>query len=984
MNINIFKVLLVFTLILSIVMINGVYAEDNQTLSSFDDDSLITEIDNSSDFGSIQKLIDKSNPGDSIYLENKTYNGNGTAITINKDISIYGAESSDTILNANDKSSIFIIPENVKVTFARITFTKGNAEYGAAINNGGKLNISNSTFTDNHAFGGAIYGSSKGDINVEDSLFTYNGGSNGAGIYNYQGKLRIVNSTFMYNHCNEGGSIYNLQATCLIYNSTFMNNTAVRGGGVYNNKGNMKIFNSKFLNNNVEHLGGGIKSFGNCEVYDSIIKNNTAFQGGGLFVSENTMKVTNCTVEDNIAEEGGGFFADVKATLIIKTTRIINNFAKVDGGGINVYQGYLTLSDSILINNIAVYNGGGLFYSDYPYSSDIKNLIFTNNSAKLGGAIYVGTATVKITNASLESNAAENGGGIYNTGRLSLDKINLKSNSANNGGGIYSKSNLIIKNSLASYNNATRYGGAIYNSAEISMDNINFTSNEANYGGGVCYNDGFVNIKNSISNSNKAADGGVFYSYGDLIIDNSQFINTQVTHSYGSLFLISGNVNVTNSLFESTKGADEGGAIYNFANLYINNSQFKSTTVKSHGAAIDNNGDLKIENSLFYNNKAYGAGAIDNEGNMIIVKSNFTNNRATTNGGAIDNNGNLTIIGSIFENNIANGNGGAIIARRGITINYSIIYNNHDKNGYAIFNDTWDEINISNNWWGSNNPDFKKLIDFNLSNDFNWVIMSFTNATKLIQNKKADIVLTFNEVKNMDGSVSKIKSTDSLPIFKVNLSTGVIINVDNGYALKTISVLSITKITSKMNDQGFTLNVAINTDNIKRIVDNKNIVVDYTGKVTFKVRVIGDDLKPVGKDVVVVMKLSKKSYNIKTDSRGYASKVFALTPGKYSITTTYKGYTVKNTITINKVLKAKSVTKKKAKKIKYSATLKTSKGKAIVGKRITFKIKNKTYGAKTNSKGIATVNFKNLKVGKYQITVKYLSSQVKTTLKVKK
>lgn len=84
-----------------------------------------------------------------------------------------------------------------------------------------------------------------------------------------------------------------------------------------------------------------------------------------------------------------------------------------------------------------------------------------------------------------------------------------------------------------------------------------------------------------------------------------------------------------------------------------------------------------------------------------------------------------------------------------------------------------------------------------------------------------------------------------------------------------------------------------------------------------------------------------------------------------------------------KVLFAKSITKKKSKNIKYSALLKTSKGKPIVAKKVTFKIKGKTYTAKTNKKGIVTVNFKNLKVGKYSVTVNYLNSKIKTTLKVK-
>ena len=979
---NKFKVLLIISIILSIVMINSVCACENETQinATVDDNLKLDDTQIQYDFNSIQKLINDSNPGDSIHLENKTYYGNGTAITINKNISIYGSELGNTVLDANDLSGIFIVPENFCLNVVGITFTKGHAEYGGAINNDGKLSVLNSTFTNNYAWGGTISGSTKGDINIEGSVFTYNRASNGACIYNYQGNLRIVNSTFMYNNCNEG-SIYNLYAPCLIYNSTFMNNTAERGGGVYNNKGNMKIYNSKFLYNHVNHLGGGIKSFGDCEVHDSIIKSNTGYQGGGLFVSQNKMKVYDCIVEDNVAYEGGGFFADVKATLIIKNTRIINNSAQTDGGGINVYQGLLTLSDSILINNDAAKNGGGLFYSDYPYYSNIKNLIFINNSAKLGGGIYVGTTTVKITNASIESNTAHEGGGIYNNGYLSLDTIKLTSNNADNGGGIYSSSDLTLSNSQADDNYAAEYGGAIYNLANVSIEKVSFTLNGAGYGGGVIYNENGAFIKDSLFSSNFAGEGGVLYSSGDLIIDNSQFIKNYISHSFGALFLLGGDVNITNSVFDSTKGSDEGGAIYNCANLYINNSQFKSNTVKSHGAGIDNNANLIVENSLFYNNKAYGGGAIDNGGNLIIIKSNFTNNKATANGGAIDNNGNMTVVGSIFENNAAEGDGGAIIARRGVSVNYSIFYNNADKNSYSIFNDTWDEINISNNWWGCNNPNFENLLNFNISDEFNWIVMGFTNATPLIQDKKADVIITFNEFKNKAGGFNSI---GSLPVFKVRLSNGDVIDVEGGYASRSVSIPSADNIAARMNDQIIALNVSINTDNIKRIIGNKDMVADYGAKTTFKVRVIGDDLRPVAKNVVIVMKISGKSYNVKTDGNGYASKVFSLTPGKYSITASYKGYSVKNTITVKNVLIAKSAIKKKSKKIKYSARLKTSNGKAIVGKKITFKINGKTYSAKTDKKGIASVSFKNLKAGSYRITVGYLKSQVKTTLKVKR
>ena len=340
----------------------------------------------------------------------------------------------------------------------------------------------------------------------------------------------------------------------------------------------------------------------------------------------------------------------------------------------------------------------------------------------------------------------------------------------------------------------------------------------------------------------------------------------------------------------------------------------------------------------------------------------------------------MVIVGSIFTNNVAGNEGGAVIIRSNTNLTHSIIYNNKDKDGYAIVNRSTGDVDLSNNWWGCNDPNFDKLVNINITDDFNWIIMSFTSNNDLVQYKTSTLNINFNQVKNKLGVVSNINSSEELPIFKVTLSYYGDVNVDEGIKLLTKTIPLITSISAKMNDQSILLKIApIN----KRIIDNKNVVVDYNGKTTYKVRVVGTNGKIVGANVVVTMKIAGKTYYVKTDKNGYAYKSFSLTPGKYTISVSYKGYTTKNTITVNKVLFAKSITKKKSKKISYSATLKTSKGKPIVGKTITFKIKGKTYAAKTNKYGVATVGFKNLKVGKYSVTVSYLNSNVKTTLKVR-
>ena len=449
----------------------------------------------------------------------------------------------------------------------------------------------------------------------------------------------------------------------------------------------------------------------------------------------------------------------------------------------------------------------------------------------------------------------------------------------------------------------------------------------------------------------------------------------------GVMYLAMGNATIDNSAFSHNTGADEGGVIFNDgADVYIANSQFKSNNAKSYGGAIDNSGKITIINSLFDNNGAYGAGVIDNGGILTILHSNFTNNKATVNGGAIDNNNVLNVIGSVFENNVAGGEGGAIIARKDINITHSSLFNNQATSGSAIYVNN-NNSNLSENWWGSNNPDFGNLIRFNISDDFTWIIMSFKSAEPLMQYENGRIIIGFNELKNKNNMISQIDNPEQLPVFKVSLSTGDTLFVENGYGVKSLYVPKISSLESKVDDQSLVLAV---DHNPSKITNNKNVAVDYSGKVTFKVRVIGSDGKVVGKNEVVVMKLAGKTYSVKTDKNGYASKTFSLLPGKYSITSSYKGFSVKNTIVIKNVLKVKSVTKKKAKKIKYSASLKTSKGKAISGKKITFKIKGKTYKAKTNKKGIATVSLKNLKAGKYKISVSYLKLTKRAILKVKK
>ena len=1010
----------------SILLIGTVYAEDIDDNMTATDDS----------FESIQNAIDDSDPGDSIYLENKTYFGNGTNIKINKDISIYGSNVSDTVLDANGKSNVFTISSNVKVTLYDLTFINGkttsnggainnngnlivynskfsdNTAYhtasgrvngdGGAINNNGILTIYNSNFTDNYAYnGGAVRGSQNSKITAYDCTFDNNRATFGVALDTYFSDSVIVNCIFTNNAGHEGGAIYNRFSDFRLINSTFVNNSATRGGGIYNNRGYLVINSSRFISNSATHLGGGVKSWGVCEIYDSVLKNNEGETGGGAYISEYLMTVRNCTFENNVAVEGGGVAADSDGHLDIRNCTLNNNSAE-NGGGVDCTWGYLNLDNCILNNNFATDKGGGI--ACILFESNVTNAILNNNNAPYGGGLYIGKITVNFSNLTLNNNSSSYGGGVYNEGNSILNNFKIMNNYAPNGGGIYNaKGDLTFINSevisnkavngAGIYNNAkvkfynlnansnaaSSYGGFAYNSGIIVLNSSELTSNAANFAG-VVYNKMSISIVDSSFSHNKANRGAVIVNYADLIMDNSNVSNNEVLHTEGVINIIAGNVNITDCIFKSNKGSDEGGVIFNSnATVFIKGSQFISNSAISYGGAIDNAGEITIADSLFDKNKAYGAGAIDNGGNLELINCKFTNNMATKNGGAIDNNNVLNVVGSVFENNVAGAQGGAIIARKDINLTHCSLSNNQASQGGTIYaNNRYS--NLSKNWWGSNKPDFSKLFNFNISNAFNWIVISLKSSPDFIQYESVNVIININEVMDGNGSVSKLESLDLLPTFEVASSLGKILNVYNGYLSIKMSVPKVSSIKFSLDNQVNTFKTLKNPSKIS----SKSVVVDYSGKVTFKVRVYGVDGKAVSKNQVVVMKLSGKSYNVKTDSKGYASKTFTLTPGIYAITSTYKGSTFKNTINVKKVLWASSKVVKKANKIKYSARLKTSNGKAISGKIITFKIKGKTYSAKTDKKGIGTVAFKNLKAGKYTVIVKYLKSQVKIILNVKK
>lgn len=166
------------------------------------------------------------------------------------------------------------------------------------------------------------------------------------------------------------------------------------------------------------------------------------------------------------------------------------------------------------------------------------------------------------------------------------------------------------------------------------------------------------------------------------------------------------------------------------------------------------------------------------------------------------------------------------------------------------------------------------------------------------------------------------------------------------------------------------------------ITKNKNMNIYFMGG-TFKVQIIHANGKNVGAGKTVKFTISGKTYTKKTDKNGYASLKITQKPKTHTITTKYGKFITKNKITIQPVLTAKNIIKKKTKTTKFQAKLVNTKGKPQAKKKITFKFKGKKYKKLTNKKGIATLKIKNLKKGKYNIYTQYTKSKIKNTITIK-
>ena len=156
------------------------------------------------------------------------------------------------------------------------------------------------------------------------------------------------------------------------------------------------------------------------------------------------------------------------------------------------------------------------------------------------------------------------------------------------------------------------------------------------------------------------------------------------------------------------------------------------------------------------------------------------------------------------------------------------------------------------------------------------------------------------------------------------------------------------------------------SSNLTSKIETKNLVKYYKNDSQFEFKVSYEDEKPVA-NASVLLNIAGKNYTKTTNDKGVGILKINLKPGKYTITTHYNGKSITNSIKVLSRVSASDVTSTYGTKTKFNLKLLDKKGNPMKGQEVTFKVHGKTYSAKTNGQGIASLDL-NLNAGTYTIT----------------
>jgi len=255
------------------------------------------------------------------------------------------------------------------------------------------------------------------------------------------------------------------------------------------------------------------------------------------------------------------------------------------------------------------------------------NTIIDGNASS--GVFGIGSGVV----AGISGVTIQNGyrGGISNNGDLTLSNSTVSGNTAASGGGIQSWGTLTLTNSTVSDNTVFYgFGGGIEFRGDLTLVHSTVSGNEGYYGGGGIYGSGTANLNYSVvtANSASALNCGPCFAGG------------------GGIFILSGDLALTNSTVSGNIAAEAGGGIQSWGTLTLTNSTVSGNSADRGGSGIVAGRILTLTNSTVSGN--FGDGVVASS-NSTLTNSTVSGNFG--NGVVSSSHSNLTLTNSTVSGN---------------------------------------------------------------------------------------------------------------------------------------------------------------------------------------------------------------------------------------------------------------------------------------------------------------------------------------------
>ena len=252
------------------------------------------------------------------------------------------------------------------------------------------------------------------------------------------------------------------------------------------------------------------------------------------------------------------------------------------------------------------------------YTLTVGSELTINTSLTLSGD---GASTTIIEAATSSSTATHR---VFNVGATStnttISAVTIRhGKSTLDGGGIINSGVLTLSNSTVTANTATDDGGGVHNSGTLTVTGSTLSSNTAGDGGGAISNEGgTATVTGSTVSSNSAVDGAGIYN-----IDG-------------------GSLTITSSTISGNSSSDDGGGVWNGT---LSDQASKPTVII-------------IKSTLSGNSAVDDGGGMWASDTGTITNTTVSGNSAGDSGGGLRSFGNLTMTSTTVTANTASGQGG--------------------------------------------------------------------------------------------------------------------------------------------------------------------------------------------------------------------------------------------------------------------------------------------------------------------------------------